>query len=169
MNLPNKRTFFREINFGNYFAKKGGFTFIEMIVVIGIAAVLVGIGMPFYVNSTMKSNLLGTTENLKSTIYRQQQYAVSQKNNLSYGIYFETGKYTTFTGTSFLSGTNKEVIELAKGIEIQIISLSGGVSEVVFLSGNFKPKNYGALTLKANDKTTLIDINSEGAISKVIP
>lgn len=83
-----------------------GFTLVELLLVMGIVAVLFSISSILLGNLIPRANLTSAHEVLKAELRQQQLSAMtgnkdggSQPND--YGILFEQGRYTLFSGTTY--------------------------------------------------------------------
>jgi prepilin-type N-terminal cleavage/methylation domain-containing protein len=143
-----------------------GFTLVELLVSMGILALLFGLSS---VNvSQLPSNTLQST-NLDTLIsdVRSQQ-TLSMSSDSSYGIHFESGSYTMFKGSSYTQGLSANtVITLDPGIIFTNITFPNSV--VIFSPGSGDVTGYVAdqdgFTIKSNTtgKSTVVKINKYGA------
>ena len=143
-----------------------GFTLIELLVSIGILIIIYGI---VAINiAPLPSNTLqnASLDTLISDIRGQQTLSMSQ--GTTNGVYFESGSYTLFSGTSYVDGANGNFdIVLDSGIVLSNVTFPN--STLIFLPGSGDVSGYVAgsdsLTIGSTvtGKTTVIRINKYGA------
>ena len=149
--------------------KQTGFTFIELIVVLGMLGTLLGIVIINLLSATQKTSLRTTITTLVSDLARQQIRAMAQDTQ---GIYFETEQYTLFRGPSYVAAdSTNAVIPLGNGIEIinilfpssQIVFVKGSGEIAAFSSGN------NAITVRntTNGEEKVITLNRFGVVTGV--
>ncbi|MCX6704385.1 MAG: type II secretion system protein [Candidatus Woesebacteria bacterium] len=143
-----------------------GYTLIELLVSMGILAILFAITT---INiSPLPSNTLQTTnlDTLLSDIRSQQTQAMT--NDASYGVHFEPGSYTLFTGESYTQGLSANtVISLDSGIVFSNVTFPNSV--IVFSPGTGDIVGYTAgadsfvIKSSVTNKSTTVRINKHGA------
>lgn len=156
-------------------SSKSGFTLLEVIIIVGITAVLLAIASLNLSNINPKASLDGTVQTLVADIKRQQIRAMSGEINKTgnpdnYGIYFSGTKYTLFHGSVYspTAGDNYDV----NLDQIQVVS-NFPLSSIVFnknsgvIAGFQADKNTITLTQNTNNLTKIITINKYGAIESV--
>ena len=146
--------------------KSKGFTIIELMVSMGILALLFGLSS---VNvSQLPSNTLQSTnlDTLMSDIRFQQ--TLSMSNDSAYGVHFEPSSYTMFKGNTYTQGlSTNTIISLDSGIVFTNVTFQNRV--LVFSSGGGDILNYSegqdGFTFKSDPtgKVTVININKYGA------
>lgn len=130
------------------FSLQKGFTLIEIIIVI---VILVGISILIFAsfsrfNSTQTLN--GTTQTVLSILDEARALTLASKNNLSYGVHFESSKVVLFDGTTYsASDPDNDVTTLNNRVTISDISLSGGVQDVLFDKLTGKTSQNGMVTI----------------------
>lgn len=99
-----------------------GFTYIELSVVMGIIAVLFGLVTINLSKAQRSTSLNSAVESLTADIKSQQLKAMGgategRATSDTYGIYFQSGSYTLFHGTTYYPGdTTNFVVNADSGI-----------------------------------------------------
>lgn len=143
-------------------SKLTGFTLLELLVVMGIIAMVTVVVLPFSVNDLRNSNLRNLAVNLTSQINNYQFSAALGKDNLYYGINIGTTSYTLFNGTSLAAASQSEEILLDSGYYFSNINLLSAGSEIIFKPNSIKPLTSGFFRLSDQFNTYEISINTEG-------
>lgn len=114
-----------------------GFSLIELIVVIGLVAVLAAVASPYFMKFRYNTNLKEAVRAISGDIQLYKQKAVTE--NIGYRINFNesTNEYTVQKETALNSGsyanlTTRKVAESYNGIILSDSSFSGGASHVTF-------------------------------------
>lgn len=154
-----------------------GFTLVEMLVVLGIIAVLTGLGTINLIGAKRSADVSASVNVLIADLKSQQARAMSGDTESGaviddYGVYFSSGEYTLFRGSDFAGSDpgSHFVVEPSDGIVFSSIDLQN--SQVVFEKGSGEFLNYSSTenstTLSdpaGNEKTVLI--NSYGVVTDV--
>jgi len=116
------------------------YTLLEVLLVIGIFAILIFFLVPVGLNFYKSQQLEATTQALIQTLRRAQLRAMSTELDSSFGVYLTGGQYILFKGDSYSTRDPlyDEVFNLAKVINVS------GLSEVVFLKFEGKPRGNPA-------------------------
>lgn len=127
-----------------------GFTFIELMVVVAISAILIAIAIAglryFQFSTTLKSE----ANKIISAVRLAQNKALASENDQNYGIYFNTAekKYILFGGNSYIADSPLNITyELAPQIIFGDINLNGG-QIVIFNHINGATEQYGTVTIE---------------------
>jgi len=116
------------------------FTLIELLIVIGIIAILASFSFLFGLDFYKSQQLESQTQTILQTLRRAQSKAMSVELDSSFGVYFTDQNYILFKGNSYAERDPQcdEVFDLP-----EIINVSG-LSEVVFLKFEGLPKGTPA-------------------------
>jgi len=141
-----------------------GFTYIEIVIAIGILALLGAIGLSSFSTWQRGHALDATYRQAISFLEEARNKTLSSENSASYGVRFETDKITLFQ-SPFVEGAsdNKEII-LNNYVSISNIVLTGSASDVIFDKLSGETANYGSVVISEknnplNSKTITIQQN----------
>jgi len=155
---------------------KLGLTLVEIILVLGIIAVLSSFASFNIVRSRNAVSLDSTVSSLINDIKSQQIQAMSGYSQtgvkIPCGIYFETNRYILFYKDSYLSSDSTNFpINLDQDNQFSLINLP--TSQIVFASANgeikdFDPsKNYVTLKNINSGETKKIHFNKFGVVYEI--
>jgi prepilin-type N-terminal cleavage/methylation domain-containing protein len=154
--------------------KNGGFTLIEIIIVIGISLLLITAAAPSLTFLKQSTALDSTAQEIISVLRLAQNKTLAAENNSNFGVYFETDKFILFPGETYSdSSPNNEIHRLNSSVQISQIILSEG-QNVVFERLSGATRNIGSITISATEdinKNKIIFIDSSGlvALSSSLP
>lgn len=156
---------------------EGGFTFPELIIVMGIVVIMLGFVTINLLRAQSSSSLTTTLDTLTSDIRNQQIKAMTGDTEGrgvpdSYGIHLESDRYVLFHGTSYdQSDTSNVTVPIDPSITLVSDLFQSG--DIVFLqtSGevrNFSPgaNSFTLQTVTSNQSQT-ITLNKYGVITSV--
>lgn len=149
-----------------------GFTLIEVLVIIGIMAILMILALPVYRSFQDESDLNNSTEEIINTLRIAQNKTLASEGASQYGVYFDTSipyQVIMFKGENYTTRDSSfdKINKLPDNIEIYEINLAGGESEVVFNRINGETSQTGNLSLRLINnppETKTIYIESSGQI-----
>ena len=153
-----------------------GFTLVEILIIMGILAILFTISSLNLSNTVPQNALTNATELLVADLKQQQLSALTgntegQSVNSNYGIYFTTQKYTLFRGSTYSVGNTSNYNVPLDDIDT---STTAAGSIIVFEKNsgqilNFVPSG-NTITLTHNNigKTSTITINKYGIIESIL-
>lgn len=152
---------------------QSGFTLIELVVVMGILLMLFGFVSFNLVGVQRITSVTGTSDVIVSDISMQQTKAMlgaGSSSGNSYGIYFESDKYTLFKGVSYnASDPENFTIFLDPGIIFSNITLPANSLIFEPTSGEVSGFINGQNTIKLEDtqgsKTITLTINRYGVVT----
>ncbi len=151
---------------------QAGFSFVELILVIGIFATLVGLATISLVNVQHQSSLSATVNAFIADLKSQQMKAMmgdteGSGNVSDYGVRFGTTSYTLFRG---IYGTTNFIITLPSTIHVSEsfvntddIIFQTGSGEIAGLTG------FGTITFSdtSDGSQKVITINKYGVITNI--
>lgn len=153
-----------------------GFTLVEILIIMGILAILFTISSLNLSNTVPKNDLSNATELLVIDLKQQQLSALTgntegQAINSNYGIYFTTGSYTLFRGSSY-NANDPANFNVHLGDINTSTTASGSIIIFEKNSGqilNFQPSgNTITLTHSNIGQTATITINKYGIIESIL-
>jgi len=149
--------------------KNLSFTLVELLITVGILAVLMTMAVPAFQFFRGESELNETAEEIINILRLSQNKTLASERASNYGVYFESDKFVLFKGVSYdpLAPDN-DIHNLRKRLEIYEISLAGGGSEIVFdkLVGTTSQFGSTSLRLKTDaSKTRTIYIENSGQVN----
>jgi len=138
--------------------KTSGFTYIELIVVIIILGIIVAISIPSLASFYLSNNFDISSTMLLSSVRKAQQYAIDNKNDLSWGVCL-TGSTLRLYGGSCLVPTIKDDYLLPPSVTIS------GLSDLSFSRFRGEPNAPAIITITSAAKNITININHLGGIN----
>lgn len=146
--------------------KKGGFSLIEVIMVLAIIGILIYIIVPSFNKMREDQVLKTTTQEVVSSINKARSQSISSVNSSEYGIHFQSDKIALFKGTTYSpSDANNEYIILSSGASLSSINLTGGAIDIYFDRLTGAPNKIGSVTVSVSSRTKVITISATGAVS----
>ncbi|HEX7042241.1 MAG TPA: type II secretion system protein [Patescibacteria group bacterium] len=152
-----------------------GFTLVELILVMGIVAILLGFVTINLIKAQNSSSISSTLNTVISDIKNQQIKAMvgdaqGGAAESSYGVHFDTSKYVLFKGSTYNSSdTSNFVVNLTPDLIFTNINLPSG--NIIFsvqsgeVSGFVIGQNTVDIESTNSSKTYTITINQYGVIT----
>ena len=135
-----------------------GLTFIELLIIVAIVMIIAAGASPFYVNLISKNNLNSTRNGFVSSLRKAQTYAISGKDNTTWGVCVTGGNIRLFGGTCG-SPSRKEEIGIPSGVSV------GGFSTITFTALRGEPSSAFTFTVSNQAGAKTIIINTVGNVS----
>jgi len=141
------------------FMKNTGFTLLELIVTVGIAAVLVGIALPSFNNTIENSRVTAAANGLVGAL----SYARSEAIKLQNDVVVDIGTDGDWTVTNDNTGTVIRESETSSGVTTT-------AATVTYQSTGYRALGSGVITIDVDsgDKDRELEISSSGS-AKIIP
>jgi len=144
---------------------KSGFTFLELIIVIGVATLLSYIILSSLITFRKNQALEKDTEIVVQLLAQARNQTLSSKNATVYGVHFTAPIVTLFVGSSYVAGTpTNEDVNLSSTDTILTINLTGGGSDVIFqrLSGETAQNGTVVVSSPGISRTKTVTIYKTG-------
>ena len=136
-----------------------GFTLIEMVIVMGIAAIIFSIGLPVSWNFYLDYQLIYEQRTLNSLLGYARNLSMVNVNEKPHGLYIDAANFIVFEGDSYAARDAIQDKNFARSSAITVT----GPSEQLFrqLSGQTSSSTFSITNGRA---TFFTYINSEGRI-----
>jgi len=144
-------------------ADQRGFTLIEMLLSVGLIAMLAGLSLPIYASFNSRDDLDLSTQELAGMLRRAETYACNVDGDNSWGVKVQSGSAVLFKGSSY--ATRDTTQDETDSIPATI-TIGGTVSEVVFSKLTAAPNTSGTITLTqpATNDVRTITLNAKGMV-----
>ena len=136
--------------------KKQAFSLIELILVVIIVLSLGVLSTAFYSRFLNQNSVSNVSDQLVSQLRKAQVYAMSGKQNSSWGV-----KYSSSTITLFSSSSSA----FDETFNVNNITI-GGFSQVVFAKTTGIPDSTPTITISGGGNTQNVSVNSQGTVSR---
>ncbi|MEK7576416.1 MAG: hypothetical protein AAB482_01845 [Patescibacteria group bacterium] len=141
---------------------KGGFTIVELLIVLGIGVLLAIAATPMYSNLVPASGSTQVASEIVQTLRIARTRSVARLADSSYGVKFLSTQYILYKGSSYVTGTVERTIDL--GSAFSITSTPSSNIDINFSKGT-GTANAGIVILsRASADTKKISINQFGAV-----
>jgi len=135
------------------------FTLIELLIVIGVSAILVSISGSVYISLSQRSDVDREAQELESILSLARSKTLASHNKQSFGVHIDslTNEYFLFEGTSYNPiDPDNERFDIATGVAISSIDLAGGGSEIVFDRLTGESSDFGSVILQDLSDTSRV-------------
>lgn len=148
-----------------------GFTFIELLIVIGIVTILASSTIPVYGNFQVASQLNETSAQTVQLLRQAREFSVAGKENSAYGVYFEENsgsndKVIFYKGDSYATRDVEydQIIILSNALDMDAVVVGDDVN---FSKGLGTPSAVGVITISAYAlESNIIEINDIGMVEE---
>lgn len=144
-----------------------GFTLSEVLVVIGIFAIIATLAVISFSGLNDREALEKDASGLVSFIRDARMLAVSSKNAALFGVHLEAGRAVLFEGDSYIpGGAGQKFLELSPKTYISAFSLNEGGSDIVFSRLTGVTSDFGTVKISLKDDTasTTITVLPTGVV-----
>lgn len=151
-----------------------GFTLVEVLVVMGLMAILAGLAFTNFIRPQNQASLDSIVSTLVADIKSQQIKAmsgdsVSASTAQAHGVYIQSGSYTLFKGTSYSgSDTDNYTVAADTGVTLsttlpstQVVFTKGTGDVTGFIAG----QNTITITSSGTGTSKTLTLNRYGAIT----
>jgi prepilin-type N-terminal cleavage/methylation domain-containing protein len=147
-----------------------GFTLLEIIFTIAIAAVLTTMVTNSFRTAQIKKQEQGIVQSILADLEKQKSDTQAGKNGSNYGIRFNPSEYVLFTGTSYATTTaSNKIVSIDSGFQITD-TITNSQNTIYFskLTGGANETATITVSHIANKVTPLVlTIETSGAISVI--
>ncbi len=146
--------------------KQNGFTFVEILIVLGITAILAVSAGFIYGNFQVSAQLNESSAQVIQTIRTARQRSISRVNNSRHGVKLQSDRYILYQGSSYSSRDSDYDREIILGNSMSF-STTLVNDEINFSKGLGVPDNSGNIILSHDTigKRTII-INAFGMVEE---
>lgn len=139
-----------------------GFTLIELLLTIVIITVIGSFSVVFFSRFLTQNAVANTQDQLIGQLRKAQLYAMSGKQNGSWGVSIAPGKMTLFQGNTYATrnAAFDETFSVNSNITIS------GFSEIVFTRMTGLPNTSGTYTVSGSGSSKQVTVNSQGVASR---
>lgn len=154
--------------------KRAGLTYIELLVVLGLFALISVLSFSSYARWQQEVTLVNSTDELKSAISLAQAKAIAAADNKNWGVHLEIDRYIIFSGSFYDDANPDNKIKNLRGVQIvspdtALADGAGGyAADLVFSKYTGQTVNIGQITVVANtdnSKNKVITIQNNGQIN----
>ena len=140
-----------------------GFTLIEILLSVGVIAILSGLSLPVFRGFLVKNDLDAAEDVFVQDLRRAQVLSQAVAGDSTWGVYVQSGSITLFQGPSY-SGRDPDFDEI---FEISSTVVPSGVTEWVYSKFYGLPQSTGSLVLTSADgEAQTISVNAKGRIER---
>ncbi len=147
------------------FPKSGGFTLVEILIVIGVIGVLVGISIPVYRQFQPTLQLSGAVRNLVTDLRYAQQLTVTEQKEHCVRFFLENPENKEYKIIQCQDLGAEEILKTVSLQEINSITVADDFSNnEVRYNPYGAVKEAGTITLELNGKIKIIDVRPSGFV-----
>jgi len=142
-----------------------GFTLVELLIVLGVLAIVSALAIPFIQSFQISSDLYTFSDTIVKTLRRAQSQAIAGQQNSDWGVYFDTGasRFILFKGNNFLT-RDSDYDQIENYPAILSVSNNFG-DEINFSVYSGIPSASSTITvISSGQGAQIISINSYGKI-----
>ena len=144
-----------------------GFTFIELLIVLGIMGIVALVALPFFSDSISRNDLQTASLELTNALRRARASSMAAQANTTWSVHLQSDRHVVFDGVVYSPADpdNFETL-LPSTITINAISLNGGGSDVRFTKIKGATTDFGTITLLDSNsgQSVVISVNAAGHI-----
>ncbi|MFA6496781.1 MAG: hypothetical protein WCV50_06785 [Patescibacteria group bacterium] len=140
-----------------------GFTFVEVLLIIGILGATIGLAIPFYQSFQVASQLDNYSEEVAQSLRQAQLKAMASEQNSDYGLHFEAGQFSLFRGSAYSAADKYNlIIELPGTLRLDY----GANQDIIFHRVSGQTGGVFSVRLITNNgKSKIININEFGVVN----
>ena len=137
-----------------------GVSLIEIILVVAIIAILAATVSPFLSSYFLRNNASNTVDKVVATIRKAQEYTMTGRHDLDWGVCIDGQTLKLYGGTSCSSNTIEENFNIPSSVSIS------GISDTKFTNrGEPNPSNgLSSISITADTGSVTVQVNSAGGM-----
>ncbi len=136
---------------------QSGITFIELILVVAIIALLGATSTPFLSRFIIQTQFNASVDKVEGSIRKAQQYAMAEKNGSTWGVCL-TGTLVRLFSGSCASPTISEDFDIPTTVSIS------GLSTTTFTKRG-EPSGALTITIVTSQNTKTVQLNTAGGLN----
>jgi len=144
-----------------------GFTLLELLISLGVLALLGTLGMVSFLNSRNSRDLVVTSQNALSVLRDAQARTLAGEDASVWGVHLEQSQVVLFRGATYAGATSTDPHPLSANIEIVNIALVGGGSDVLFRRLDGTTTQSGTFDVRVRGSATMVNRITIDASGKV--
>ena len=138
-------------------SKNRGVSFIEVILIVGLFAVVGTSSTPFFSHFLLRNNVDTTTQTVINVIRKAQNYSMNQKSGATWGACVTGGSIRLFSG-SCIAPTFRQDTPVPPGVTVS------GLTSVTFSKLRGEPSSSVTITVSSSLKSKTVSVNSAGGM-----
>ncbi len=144
-----------------YYKRQNGFTLIEILLSVGIIALLSVTLTPVFQSFQVRNDLDVATVSIAQSLRRAQALSQAVDGDTTWGVNIQSASTTVFKGASFVTRD----ITYDELFDVPLSITPSGLSSTTFAKLSGLPNATGTITLTSNiNETRTITINDKGTI-----
>lgn len=143
--------------------QQSGFTFIEVLLVIGLLGLLAALAIPFYQSFQVTSELDNTTHEIISTLREAQSKAMASQGWQAWGVHFANREFILFQGSAYNPADPVNRATAVPGV----LSIDAEHKDVIFSAVNGTTSTMGKIGIRATSgRSHYLIINELGVVDE---
>ncbi len=142
----------------------GGFTLVEIIVVIAILGVIATISVVAFVNMNKSSMLRAARDEVYGALSFARERTLASENNMVYGVHLSTSSVTRFDGGTYTAGSAGNVVYSFGAVVSATSTLITQNPNIIFQRLTGVPSATGTIFIRNGESTTTVQIHGSGLV-----
>lgn len=142
-----------------------GFTLIEILVVIGLLAVVVGFAVPFSASQLSRNRAIDAAAEISSNMFLFQQNSYAKKDDKRYGIRLNAENYEMIISDDGTIDPEDQFITYDYPNNVTVETIAESPSAVMFNYSSFRPHDDMSFSVNYGNSSVIVEINTEGLIN----
>jgi prepilin-type N-terminal cleavage/methylation domain-containing protein len=142
-------------------SKRGGFTLVEIVVVMAIFALLIGLGLFVSMDAYRGYSFRSERDVVVSELQKARSRAMANVYQTTWGLCYIAPNYIVFRGTTCAAGIATNEVLLAS----QSVTIAGLTPPGIVFTQVSGTAAAAIITVTQNARTSSININNEGTIN----